>query len=123
MTTIDNVGQAIQELRAEEKRLHERGRRRRDAAERDNKRLDEIRQRLLRFELMKLVNEPDAVKIRYRYAQGDRCSYLNDLAGTLTEVRRTRGTVKFNGESWNIPLSGLVPANEQQGWQGWQVPR
>jgi hypothetical protein len=113
-----NAQDEARRLQDERARIGRRQQSRRKAADRDSRRLVEIEDRLRRLTLQELIGKPNAVQLRYRRAPGDKCARLNDLYGTLTEVRRTRATVDFGkGEIWNMPLDSLLPADAWQGFE------
>jgi hypothetical protein len=66
---------------------------------------------------MAALEQPRAVRIRYRYPETSPCHHLNDKIGTLIEVRRRECRVDFDGESWTFPLDylRLVDSEKPQG--------
>lgn len=75
----------------------------------------DLRRELERARLRELVGQDNAVRLRFR--RSDRWSVLNDLFGTITEVRRTRASVDFGTPHGvvRIALDALRPASELQG--------
>jgi hypothetical protein len=119
-TTTTTIDPAEAKLRAELACISARGKRRAAAAAKDEKWRFAILHQLEALSLRKLLNVPGGVQTRYRVATG-KDSRLNDAPGTLTEIRRTRGTVLFmvdgQEQRWDFPLSDLKPATEPQGWE------
>lgn len=110
-----NIQQERERLDAEMSRLNERFQRRRQEAERDHKRHCAIQDALLRLRCLELLNVAGGVVLRCRQPDGSRWAKLNDAAGTLIAVRRTRATVDF-GElgKVTVALDNLLPAAERQ---------
>lgn len=108
-------------LEAERARLKERAARRRQEADRDLRRQLVIDDELLRLACLELVDVTGGVVLRTRLPHESRWSKLNDAAGTLIAVRRTRATVDF-GELGRVSvrLDNLLPAAER-GRQGFIV--
>lgn len=112
------VKSTIESLLAEQKQISAREKRRRKSAEKDSQRWFRIQHEILRLKTAELLNKPDAVQLASRRCEGSKCCHLNDLYGTLTDVRRTRCTVVFsNGESWTFPLDSIRPADDSQGFE------
>ena len=104
-------------LISEREEITERRHRRRSEDEGDCKRLRTIEQELHRLSIIELVGKPGAVKPRYRERKGTRCEHLNDLTGTVVEVRRTRALVDFGeGGRWEMPVQWVLPADGTQGF-------
>ena len=62
-------------------------------------------------DLEPLVDIPNGVQIKFRL-QG-KYAKLNDVRGTLIEIRRTRAVIDFGGnEVLSCPISAVQPANE-----------
>ena len=84
--------------------------------QKDQRRVTAISNELLRLDFVELVGKPGAVKLRYQERLGGRYAVLNDKAGTVLAVRRTRVTVDFGDAGrWNWPLFDLLPTDKSQG--------
>ena len=80
----------------------------------DSDRWHRIDDELRRLRCLELLNVAGGVVLRDRQPAGSRWAKLNDAAGTLIDVRRTRATVDF-GELGMVttPLDNLLPAAER----------
>ncbi|MEI8375447.1 MAG: hypothetical protein WCJ35_21720 [Planctomycetota bacterium] len=108
-TTVESLQLELEQIRSRQKR-------RREANEKDSQRWHHIQDELLRLKTAELLNKPNGVQVAIRRCQGHKCYPLNDLYGTLTNIRRTRCTVVFsNGQSWNMMLESIRPADNLQG--------
>lgn len=114
----EQIEQQIASLESERQRITERRKRRRAAAERDEKRWVSIHDQLQRLAVLKLVGVPNAVKLKHAYPSGDKAARLNDKLGTIEKVNRTRAIVEFPGEPrpWSWPIECLIPADAPQGF-------
>ena len=100
------------------KSFEEKIRERRAANERDQQSIFALYRQQHKENLTELVGKANAVRLRHRYQTGDQCAKLNDLSGTLTEIRKTRCSVMFkNGELWNLLLDEVAPMTQEQGFQ------
>ena len=113
---IQKRREALAEERAKLKERHERRRR---EAYADSQRQAAICDELTRLDSLELLGVVGGVVMRTREPTGSKWAKLNDVAGTLTKVSRTRGVVDF-GElgTANIRLDNLLPASrkEEQGF-------
>ena len=111
----NDIQEQRERLDAELRELKERAERRRQESYRDQKRHCAIQDALLRLRCLELLNVAGGVVMRCREPAGSRWSKLNDAAGTLVAVRRTRATVDF-GELGrvNVALDDLLPAAERE---------
>src|SRR5262249_38728042 len=92
-----------------------------------NKRFLKLREQIQRRERQKhfvmrlkdlspLVGKPDGVQLACRTSD-KRLQKFNDTKGTLLEIRRSRLTVDFGGEKWNMALDEVRPAGALQGYE------
>jgi hypothetical protein len=110
------IAEQRERLTTEETRLRRKWDRLNEQAAKDQRRVDTIQAELRRLDFLELVGKPGAVKIRYRFPNGDRCAHLNDKPGTVLAVRRTRATVDFGDAGrWNWCLGDLLPLDKPQG--------
>lgn len=118
----------IEKLEAERQRIFARQKRRRAEAEKDSKRLDEIREAINRQRLIALVAMPNAVVVGCRKVAGDSLAYLNHARGTILAVHRTRASVRWDRPdprdgyhgTYTWHLSNLLPAEKSE-CQGFEV--
>lgn len=104
-------------LLAEMDRIKARCKKRVADNQRDSKRIYAIESELNKLKIVELVGVANAVQLGVRYPANHRCSRLNNLKGTVNQVRRTKASVTFeNGERWSWHLENLQPAGEQQGF-------
>ena len=76
----------------------------------------DLGRKLHKLIIVELAGIENAVRIRFRYRTGHTYESLNDVLGTITEVRRTLASVRFDGEVWDWPISDLAPAGNEQGF-------
>jgi hypothetical protein len=120
----DTIQKQRERLLLEQEQLRRKWDRLRKENEKDQKRMDTIPTELRRLEFVELIGKPGAVKLRYREQSGDRCFHLNDLRGTVLQVRRTRALVDFGAAGastdsksgrWNVYLCNLATTDKPQG--------
>lgn len=62
-------------------------------------------------QIRELVDQPDAVKLAFRWHPDPKAQAYIGKPGTLVEVRRTRCSVVFgDGLKWNLKLEDVIPA-------------
>jgi hypothetical protein len=106
----------IESLTAEEAKLRNKLKRLREQRDAIEGRLRAIEDQKHRLAIAELVGKQ--VRIRTRYPVGDRCHKLNDVAGVLVELKRTRAVVDFGEHGrWRWPIDELLPADQAE-WQG-----
>jgi hypothetical protein len=115
MGKTNNGKVTIESLDAEIAAICRRIKARQQAAEKDRERAEQIRQERHRLVLFGVVGVAGAVQVRFRSPACWAESKLNDLKGTVLEVRRSRATVDFAGERWDYALKDLILAGEDQG--------
>jgi hypothetical protein len=114
-----------EQLRGEQDRLIKRTRSLRAQLQKIDERQSQIRRELHRLDIEALVNVEGGVQLGCRYPRAHQLAGLNDVKGTVLEVRRTRATVAFGAEKWDMLLDSLKTATAQQGmaftWDGVSV--
>jgi hypothetical protein len=105
----------IERLEVELERIRKREARRREASRRDDEKAQRIREAIHRLRLASLVGVAGAVRIQFRRPAGDKWEWLNDLPGTIKQVRRLWAVVDFNGQEVNVPMENLIRVEQPQG--------
>ncbi len=67
-----------------------------------------------RLTLLAVLEQPDAVRIRFPYPRSNPCHCLNERAGTLLEIRRKTCRASFDGKTWTFPIDRLIPVDQQE---------
>ena len=106
-----------EKLEAEVDTINKRRTKRREADQSDLQRLNKIERQIYRLGIVELLNVENGARLRHRRQSGDRLAIHNDTPGTVTEVRRTRCTVSFNGDVWHLPIESVMAAAAMQGEQ------
>ena len=74
--------------------------------------IHKLRDELHVAKLDEMINVPGGVKFCYAQHHDPKIQALIGVPGTLLQIRRTRGTVDFAGETWNVVLGNIVPVTE-----------
>jgi hypothetical protein len=117
----EHLGKMLGELKAEEKRLTQQVDRDQQRLHRSRAKLEKVKEKIRHLErkelLLPLIGQPGAVHVAFPLPAESKGSELNDKAGTLLEVHRTRCVVEFDGKQWDLSLSDILPSNQQQGFE------
>ena len=105
----DEFDKELDKLRVEQRRLKRQ-------VGNYNKVSEKIRQLERKQKLSRLIGQPGAVRHAIRFPDGTKGSELNDKAGTLLEIHRTRCVVKFDETKWDLSLAEIQPVTEPQGF-------
>jgi predicted RNase H-like nuclease (RuvC/YqgF family) len=104
----------IAALDREVEALKKQGEKLREQMRRIEDRYQEIWRARHRLVLLRLVGVAGAVKVRFRHLAA-KSAHLNDRAGTLLQVKRTRALVDFGDDRpRDLPFEDLIPATAQQ---------
>ena len=109
------------ELQKEHEQIRLRRQRRKQADEKDAKRLQELDKLIDKENLRELVGVENAVKVRTRRLEGSEDSWVNEARGTIVKIKRTRATVRWNmtppngyDGQWEWSIADLLPVDDNR---------